>query len=206
MSNVIKINSGSNRKSVKVAGIGNSIGIEEEVDVLKKQLEDYYALGYKEAQEKTQRDIEKDFTDKLYRKYEEVYNILQSFDEKFIEYEKYFEELVIETAYEIAKKVVQREIEDKTIIDNNIKVAINKIIGANEVRLRLNPKDVQELSDYSKGLINNSSFNKINIDADKNIEQGGCLIETEIGNVDARISTQLIELKKQLENSLQKKS
>lgn len=206
MSNVIKINPRSNRINVKVAGIGNSFGAEEEVDLLKKQLEDYYALGYKEAQEKTQRDLEKDFTDKLYRKYEEVYNILQSFDEKFVEYEKYFEELVIETAYEIAKKVLQREIEEKTIIDDNIKVAINKIIGANEVRLKLNPKDAEELSDYSKGLINNSSFNKIKIEGDSNIEKGGCLIETEIGNVDARISTQLMELKKQLENSLQKKS
>lgn len=206
MSNVIKINPRSSKMNVKVAGIGNFIGVEQEVDLLKKQLEDQYALGYKDAREKTLHDLEKDFTDKLYRKYEEVFNILQSFDEKFIEYEKYFEELVIVTAYEIAKKVVQREIEEKTIIDESIKVAINKIIGANEVRLKLNPNDVDELTDYSKGLINNSSFTKIKIEGDIKIERGGCLIETEIGNVDARISTQLMELKKQLENSLQKKS
>jgi flagellar assembly protein FliH len=206
MSNVIKINPRSSKMNVKVAGIGNSFGVEEEVDLLKKQLEDHYAMGYKEAKDKTLRDLEKDFTDKLYHKYEEVFNILQSFDEKFIEYEKYFEELVIVTAYEIAKKVVQREIEEKTIIDENIKVAINKIIGANEVRLKLNPNDVDELTDYSKGLLNNSSFTKIKIEGDSKIERGGCLIETEIGNVDARISTQLMELKKQLENSLQKKS
>ncbi|MHB9041598.1 MAG: FliH/SctL family protein [Melioribacteraceae bacterium] len=38
------------------------------------------------------------------------------------------------------------------------------------------------------------------------MELGGCLIETEIGNVDARISTQLNEMQRQLEDSLIKKN
>ena len=52
-------------------------------------------------------------TDKLVRKYEEVYKILQQFDESFIDYEKAFEKLVIETAFEVAKKIVQREIKQR---------------------------------------------------------------------------------------------
>jgi flagellar assembly protein FliH len=55
-------------------------------------------------------------------------------------------------------------------------------------------------------LIHGSSFNKIKIEPDACIEQGGCLIETEIGSVDARISTQLSEMQKQLEDSLIKKN
>jgi len=203
MSDVIKLSKHSNRSTFKVAGIGNSnIKEESEPDLLKKQLDDYYRMGYKEGQEKTKRDLEQDFSNKLIRKYEEVYNILQQYDENLLEMEKAFERLVIDTAYEMAKKIVQREIEDRTIINENVKVAINKIIGANEVRLKLNPEDIEALSVDSKNMINSSSFTKIKIESDDRIEKGGCLIETEIGNVDARVSTQLTELKRKLEESL----
>jgi flagellar assembly protein FliH len=206
MSDVIKLNSHSKRASVKVSAFGEDAEKESPAELFKKQLESYYALGYKEAQEKTRRDVEREYTDKLVRKYEEVYKILQQFDESFIDYEKAFEKLVIETAFEVAKKVVQREISSNTIINENVRIAINKIMGANEVRLRLNPSDVEEMNEASKNLINGSSFNKIKIEPDALIEQGGCLIETEIGSVDARISTQLSEMQKQLEDSLIKKN
>lgn len=203
MSDVIKFSGRSSKPTLKVAGIGNSIFKEEsEPDLLKKQLDDYYRMGFREGQEKTRRDLEQDYSNKLIRKYEEVYNILQQYDENLLEMEKAFESLVIETAYEIAKKIVYREIDDRTIINENVKVAVNKIIGANEVRLKLNPQDVEELNTDSKNLLNTSSFNKIKIEGDDRIEKGGCLIETEIGNVDARVSTQLTELKRKLEESL----
>ncbi|MCX6169907.1 MAG: FliH/SctL family protein [Ignavibacteriales bacterium] len=206
MSNVIKLNSRSTKTNVKVSGYGTVIESQSESDLLKKQLEDYYSLGYREAQEKTRRDVEREYTDKLFRKYEEVYKILQQFDESFAEYEKSFEKLVIETAFEVAKKVVQREVSENTIINENVRFAINKIMGANEIRLKLNPADVEELNEATKKLIHGGSFNKIKIEPDERIELGGCLIETEIGNVDSRISTQLSEMQRQLEDSLIKKN
>lgn len=203
MSDVIKLTKRSNKSTLRVSGIGNAGVKEEEPDLLKRQLDDYYRMGFREGQEKTKRDLEQDYSNKLIRKYEEVYNILQQYDEHLLELEKAFESLVIETAYEIAKKVVRREIENRTVINENVKEAINKIIGANEVRLKMNPQDIEALSSDSKNMINSASFTKIKIEGDERIEQGGCLIETEIGNVDARISTQLTELKRKLEESLQ---
>ena len=108
MSNVIKLNSQSKKASAKVSRFGNADEKESETDLFKKQLEDYYALGYREAQEKTRRDVEREYTDKLVRKYEEVYKILQQFDESFIDYEKAFEKLVIETAFEVAKNCSEK--------------------------------------------------------------------------------------------------
>ena len=94
MSDVIKLNSHSKRANAKVSGFGSTPDKECDTDLFKKQLEDYYALGYREAQEKTRRDVEREYTDKLVRKYEEVYKILQQFDESFIDYEKAFEKLI----------------------------------------------------------------------------------------------------------------
>lgn len=206
MSDVIKLNSHSKRASAKVSGFGSADEKESDTELFKKQLEDHYALGYREGQENIRRDVEREYTDKLVRKYEEVYKILQQFDESFIDYEKAFEKLVIETAFEVAKKVVQREISKDTIINENVSIAINKIMGANEIRLKLNPSDIDQMTEASKNLIHGGSFNKIKIEPDERIEQGGCLIETEIGSVDTRISTQLSEIQKQLEDSLIKKN
>ncbi len=202
MSDVIKLSARSNRPLLKVAGIGTTNTKDEEPDLLQRQLDDYYRMGFREGQEKTKRDLEQDYSNKLIRKYEEVYNILQQYDENLLDLEKAFEGLVIETSYEISKKIVHREIEERTIINESVKAAINKIIGANEIRLKMNPVDIEALNVDSKNMINNSSFNKIKIEGDERIEKGGCLIETEIGNVDARVSTQITELKRKLEESI----
>jgi flagellar assembly protein FliH len=203
MSDVIKLSNKKNNSAVKVAKIGNTSFKDEEGDLFKKQLEDYYKLGFKDGQEKTRRELEQDYSNKLFRKYEEVYNILQQYDEHLIELEKDFEILVIETAYELAKKIVGKEIENRNIINENVREAINKVVGANQVKLKLHPADLEELTEASKNLIHSSSFTKIKIETDDRIERGGCFIETEIGNVDARITTQLNELRKKLEDSVE---
>ncbi|MEG8945599.1 FliH/SctL family protein [Rosettibacter firmus] len=204
MSNVLKVNAGKSKPLVKILSNNEAIIEEKEVESIQKRIEDAYKKGFQDGQQKLRRDLEKDFTDKLYKKYEEVYNILSSYDRKMEEFEVAFENLVIQVAYEISKKIVQREIEIETLINENLKAAISKIIGANEVKIRLNPEDVEKLNEFSKNLLNNSSFNKIKFEPDNRIEKGGCLIETEIGNVDARISSQLDELRKKLEESIPK--
>lgn len=203
MSDVIKLKSKS-KISTKIAGSSDSVHTEYDPEFFKKQLEESFQRGFKEGQERTRREIEQDYTNKLLRKYEETYNILQHFDDRFVEYEAAFESLVILTSFEVAEKILQREIEDKSIVNENVRNSIAKIMGANEVRLKLHPTDVTELDEKSKKIINSSSFNRIKIEGDDRIEKGGCLIETEIGSVDARISTQLDELKLHLQNSISK--
>ncbi len=147
-------------------------------------------------------ELDKEYTDKLYRKYEEVYHIIDDFDQKLKEYEQSFERLVVGTAVELARKIIQKEVKEQSIINEVVKEAISKVIGANEVRIKFHPEDMKELNNYSRNLISNTTFSKIKFEEDDRIEHGGCLVETEIGNVDARISTQLEELRRKLEESI----
>lgn len=206
MSNVLKVNLGKNKPLVKVISGNELIREEIETESIHKQIEEAYKKGFNDGQQKLKRDLEKDYSDRLFKKYEEVYHILSAYDQKMEEFEIEFERLVINTAYEISKKIVQHEIEKETLINENLKQAIAKIIGANEVKIRLNPADLDNLNEFSKNLLNSSSFNKIKFEPDERIEKGGCLVETEIGNVDARISSQLEELRKKLEESIPKKN
>ncbi|MEW6193526.1 MAG: FliH/SctL family protein [Bacteroidota bacterium] len=204
MSNILRLNS-KPKLNVKNSSSLNTFTQEEETISVIKQIEDAYNKGFKEGQLKLKLELDKEYTDKLYKKYEEVYHVLEAYDQKIEEYEQGFEKLVIHTAFELAKKIVQRDVVDNTIINETVSRAITKVIGANEVRIKMHPVDVEQIDANSRNLINSSSFNKIKFEGDERIEIGGCLIETEIGNVDARISTQLEELRRKLEESIENK-
>lgn len=199
MSSVLRMNSAP---KINIKGF-SSEPIQEVQDSvsIKQKLEETYLKGVKEGQQKIKIELEKDYSDKLYRKYEEVYHLINSFNEKIEEFELAFEKIVLDTAFIVAEKIVQREIKNEPFINDVIKNAINKVIGANEVKIKLHPDDLVQLNQYKKESISTGSFSKINYEGDNRVEKGGCLIETDIGNVDARITTQLDELKRKLEEN-----
>lgn len=201
MSNVLRLNAAP-KLNLKSASIIIEEERREEAVPVKKQIEDAYAKGIVDGQQKLKLELDKEYTDKLYRKYEEVYHIIDDFDQKLKEYEQSFERLVVGTAVELARKIIQKEVKEQSIINEVVKEAISKVIGANEVRIKFHPEDMKELNNYSRNLISSTTFSKIKFEEDDRIERGGCLVETEIGNVDARISTQLEELRRKLEESI----
>ena len=201
MSNILRLNAAP-KLNLKSASVIIEEERREEIVPVKKQIEDAYAKGIIDGQQKLKLELDKEYTDKLYRKYEEVYHIIDDFDQKLKEYEQSFERLVVGTAVELARKIIQKEVKEQSIINEVVKEAISKVIGANEVRIKFHPEDMKELNNYSRSLINSTTFSKIKFEEDDRIERGGCLVETEIGNVDARISTQLEELRRKLEESI----
>ncbi|MBS3946658.1 MAG: hypothetical protein KGZ42_14225 [Melioribacter sp.] len=201
MSNILRLNAAP-KLNLKSASAIIEEERREEIVPVKKQIEDAYAKGIIDGQQKLKLELDKEYTDKLYRKYEEVYHIIDDFDQKLKEYEQSFERLVVGTAVELARKIIQKEVKEQSIINEVVKEAISKVIGANEVRIKFHPEDMKELNNYSRNLINSTTFSKIKFEEDDRIERGGCLVETEIGNVDARISTQLEELRRKLEESI----
>ncbi len=206
MSNILRLNTKRIKPSVKIIGAAEIIEQVNDTETLQDKLKEEYQRGFQDGQQKIKIDLEKDYADKLYKKYQEVYHVLEAYENKMEEYESAFEILVIKTAHALASKIIGKEIEEESIVNNSIKNAISKIIGANEVRIRINPNDLDIIDEYSKGLLNKSTFNKIKFEPDERIEKGGCLIETDIGNVDARISVQLEELCMKLEESVEKKN
>ncbi|MFN3695189.1 MAG: FliH/SctL family protein, partial [Ignavibacterium sp.] len=74
-----------------------------------------------------------------------------------------------------------------------------KVLTANSILIKLNPQDFDFVTNDLKDLNKTFDVSRIKLEKDEMIEKGGCLIETEIGNADARISSQLNELKRKLE-------
>jgi len=171
-------------------------------DSLNKELERRYQNGFNEGYNKAKDDLENEYSDELLKKTEEFYQILASFEQKIIDYEKTFDEIVIKVSTKIAEKIIHREIENKSTIHETLNEAVRKILGANEIIIKINPEDFKSISLDGTHKDLERNFSKIRFEQDSNIDRGGCLIETEVGNVDARIASQLDEISKQLENNI----
>ena len=106
-------------------------------------------------------------------------------------------------SFEIAQKITRREIQKESTIEEVLKESLRKILGANSVIIKIHPEDYKILNeDSNKKIFFDESFSKIKFEQDDRIEKGGCVVETEIGNVDGRMVSQLNELKKYFDTNL----
>jgi flagellar assembly protein FliH len=205
MSNVIKINGRAGGIKVKIKGEGEedeAVNREpSQEEYFQKQLQNYFEKGRAEGYNKARQELEQAFNDELINRAAEFEKILQTLENNLKGYEEVFDKIVINVAMLIAEKLVKSEIDKKTIISENLRESIRKVLGANEIKIKLNPKDHEIVNSEGNNLLLDESYSKIKFELDKNIEPGGCYVATEIGNVDSRISTQLNEIKRQLETS-----
>lgn len=103
---------------------------------------------------------------------------------------------IIEIAIIIAKRVVKMITErDRSVVIRNIQEALRKIKGRAKVTIRVNIDDVEMSARYKDEFYQIlDKIEGVAILEDPNVDVGGCIIETDFGDIDARISTQLNEI------------
>lgn len=96
-------------------------------------------------------------------------------------------------AVKIAERVIASEVSvNPAVIVNMVKANLERVKEREQVILHVHPGDLETVKakqDFFTQLI--PSVRNLEIQADPRIEQGGCMIETDFGILDARISTQL---------------
>lgn len=103
------------------------------------------------------------------------------------------EQQIVEIALAVAKKILAREIEDNpTTILPIVKEALSKVSDQNQILIRVNAEDYEMVLMAKRDLqLMVGRDNAINVTADHTVTAGGCIIETALGTVDARIDTKL---------------
>jgi len=126
--------------------------------------------------------------------------VVQSFREAAIaleETKKAFylsaEREAVELALAIAKKIVCHEISiNKKAVINIVKEALKKIVDHKKIIIRLAPSDIRTMKDakiQASSLTEN--LENVILEEDETIMDGGCVIETDLGEIDARIENQI---------------
>ena len=105
---------------------------------------------------------------------------------------------VVRLALEVAKKIVHREVQvDREIVQTLIKMTLNHVAVKSAVTIRLHPADYEFVSEERRASMPaDEGEREIVLLADKSIERGGCLIETECGDIDARIEEEFSEVER----------
>lgn len=101
---------------------------------------------------------------------------------------------VVKLALAVAKKIVHREIRiDRDIVQTLVHVALSHVSEKSAVTICLNPEDYSYLLER-RAEVSQSEGREISLQADKSIERGGCLIQTNCGDIDARIEERFREV------------
>jgi flagellar assembly protein FliH len=107
---------------------------------------------------------------------------------------------VIELVLLVAKKVVKVISENqKSVVVQNISQALRKLKTKSDVIVRVNLADLQLATEHVKDFVQmTENAKKMQIVEDSTVDRGGCVIETDFGEIDARISSQLHELEERI--------
>ena len=119
-------------------------------------------------------------------------SVASEFSKEVERYNQEFDSAVVKLALAIAKRIVAREIEvDEGSVLARSREAIRKIVGVEKVKIHVNSSDEEYIREHRNELMSYAdSVKEIAIEGDNKVERGGCIIESDLGNIDARISTQ----------------
>lgn len=125
---------------------------------------------------------------------EDVKNAIKSFAGAKQEVFEYIAPDILEISVEIAQKIIKKELQqDPTIILDNI-MEILKGLSKEETKitLRVNPSQVSLLKSEIPNVMSNIGLDaKVLIVPDDTVMEGGCMVTTNNGVIDATIETQL---------------
>jgi flagellar assembly protein FliH len=100
--------------------------------------------------------------------------------------------LSLQVAHKVVKVITENQ---QNVVVNNMVQALRKLKSKADVVIRVNLADLQLTTDHTREILEKiEKVGKITIMEDSSVDRGGCIIETDFGQIDARISSQLKEI------------
>ena len=162
----------------------------ERVESIEK---DAYEKGYAEGTEKGYASGRTE----VERLIEKVHQVLSTAIEKRNQIIEESETQLINLVLLISQKVIKVISENqKNVVINNVIQALRKLKTRGEVIVRVNLEDVKLTTEHIKDFMRMvDNIRSITVLEDSTVDRGGCIIETDFGEIDARISSQLNEIR-----------
>ncbi len=167
--------------------------IQLKVDEIEKEA---YERGYKEGHERGYQEGREE----VKRLVERLHTIISKAIEKRNEIIEESETQIINLVLLIAKKVIKVISENqKNVVINNVVQALRKLKSRGDVVIRVNLADLELTSEHIKDFMSMvENVKSISVLEDSSVDRGGCIIETDFGQIDARISSQLHEIEEKI--------
>ncbi len=144
--------------------------------------------GYNEGKQEVQRLVDR------------LHIILEKTMDKRQEILDSTEQQIVDLVLLITRKVVKVISENqRQVVMQNVLQALKHVKGRGDVTIRVNLEDVKLTSEHTREFMAAvESIKSISVAEDSSVERGGCIVETDFGAIDARISSQLSELEQKI--------
>ncbi len=181
---------------------------EQEIERLKKETEEQiqamkvegYEAGYQEGLETGRKEAKEEWEEKLAaaeatlaKAENESLEMLKRAEEERVERILSSEEEILKLAFDIAEKIISTELKHspKSWL-GMVGEAVKKVAGATELVIRVSQEDeaflIQHLKEIRSQLTESPTINLV---SDSTLKPGDLLIQTNLGQVDARIRQQI---------------
>ena len=166
---------------------------EKQIDEFKN---DAYSKGYEAGREEgfNSGDAE------VKRLIDRIHTVLNKSIEKRIEIIDEAESQLIDLVLQISRKVIKVVSENqKNVVINNVVQALRKMKSRGDVAIKVNLADLEITTEHTKDFLRMvENVKSITVLEDSSVDKGGCIIETDFGQIDARISSQLKEIEEKI--------
>ncbi len=158
----------------------------------KQAVTEAFEQGFEAGKKEASLAIQAEYERKTQEAVDAFGSVIREFQVETARYDQDFDRAIVTLSLAIAKRVVAREIEvDEHAVLDRSHEALRKIIGVEKIKIHVNPADEEYIREHRSELSAYAdSVKEILIEADGKVERGGCIIESELGNIDARVSTQ----------------
>ncbi len=166
----------------------------------KKTEKEGYDKGYKEGHDKGSEDGLKEATslmESLIEAVDSLKNVRRSF------YEKSEKEMVDLVSRTVAEIVYRETSEGGDIIADVIRNAVKDLHTKQFIKIRLNPVDMEIAQKLEDELIKSiDEVEGVEMKEDPAVSPGGCIIESNIGELDATVETRLKAMHEKISDSI----
>ncbi|MGC8594364.1 MAG: FliH/SctL family protein [Candidatus Kryptoniota bacterium] len=168
--------------------------------------EEGYRAGFLDGKNQAINELDQSFQIELDKASEQLSSVVRQFSAEVEKFYNEFDVAIVKLAISIARRIVVRELEiDEGAVLARTKEAIRKVIGVEKIKIHVNPSDEEYVRRHRSDLLSHAdSVREIVIESDNKVERGGCIIESDLGNIDARLSTQFEIIEEALLSVLRK--
>ncbi|MGP1459830.1 MAG: flagellar assembly protein FliH [Treponema sp.] len=160
----------------------------EEESIKENARLDGFSAGHDEGFAKGSEEVDR----LIERMHKILESVMQRREEILSETEQQIVELVVLMTRKVVKVISDNQ---KSVINNNVLAALKKVKGRGSVTLRVNLEDLKLTTQNTDEFIKRcENIQGITVMEDSTVEKGGCIVETDFGAIDARISSQLTEV------------
>ena len=169
-----------------------------------------YQRGFADGRQKGMADAETKWTSLEMQKIEPLLMSLQEVLSQLNDIRKktyqQIEREVVDLALAIARQIICQEVTlNRDIVACVAREALAKVEDPGRIKIKMNPSDL-EFINKTRSQLNDllQDIDNVTLEAEEKIQCGGCIIETDLGEIDARIERQLQAVQESFQDAIEK--